>query len=139
MKFKLIISFLLFSIMLSAQTKVPKAVKDSFAKLYPTVTSIKWEKEGKTEFEGNFKLNKVNTSVVFDVEGNLMETETAIPVSELPPAIAKYVAEQYKGYKISGAAKIVDNKDVLTYEAEISKKKVKKDIMFDKDGNPVKK
>lgn len=119
--------------------KVPAAVQDAFKKLYPNATEIKWDKEGKNEYEANFKNGETKTSIVLDKKGKLTETETVIKISELPEGIAKYVEENYKGFAIIEAARIEDNKGIITFEAEISKDKVKKDVMFDKDGKPLKK
>lgn len=120
------------------QVKVPKVVKDSFSKLYPKVTDVKWDKEGK-DFEASFKSDSKDMSVIFGKEGNALETETAIEISMLPKGIDKYVSDQYKAYKISGAAKIVKANGEVLFEAEISKGKENKDLLFDSKGNPEKK
>jgi hypothetical protein len=133
----LLFSFTTF-VTFAQKTEVPKVVKDSFSKLYPKVKDVKWDKEGK-EFEASFKVDKKDKSVLFDGEGNVLETETAIELSQLPSGIDKYVAENYKGYKISGAAKIVKAKGETTYEAEVTKGKERKDLIFDANGKPEKK
>ena len=134
-----LVAVLLFSFTVFAQkTEVPKVVKNSFTKLYPKVTDVKWDKEGK-EFEASFKVDKKDKSVLFDGEGNALETESAIELSQLPSGIDKYVTENYKGYKISGAAKIVNSKGETTYEAEVTKGKEKKDLIFDANGKLEKK
>lgn len=131
-----LIALLLASFTVFAQeTKVPKIVKDSFTKLYPKVTDVKWDKEGKTEFEAGFKENGKDVSVVFDEKGNLIETETAIQINELPKSAASFVEKNYTGFKISEAAKIISAKGEVTFEAEITKDKVKKDLLFDSKGN----
>ena len=127
----LLVSFIAFA----QETKVPKAVKDSFVKLYPKITDVKWDKEGKIEFEAGFKENGTDISVVFDEKGNLKETETVIQISELPKSVAPFVEKNYTGFKITEAAKIVDAKGEVTFEAEITKGKVKKDLLFDSKGN----
>lgn len=127
----LLVSFTVFA----QETKVPKAVTDSFTKLYPKVTDVKWDKEGKTEFEAGFKENGKDVSVVFDEKGNLIETETAIQINELPKSAASFVEKNYTGFKISEAAKIISAKGEVTFEAEITKDKVKKDLLFDSKGN----
>lgn len=131
-----LIALLLASFTVFAQeTKVPKIVKDSFTKLYPKVTDVKWDKEGKTEFEAGFKENGKDVSVVFDEKGNLIETETAIQINELPKSAASFLEKNYTGFKISEAAKIISAKGEVTFEAEITKDKVKKDLLFDSKGN----
>lgn len=126
----LLVSFTAFA----QQGKAPKELQNSFSKLYPKATDVKWDKEGK-EFEASFKLDGKDISIVFDAKGNAIETETKIEISQLPKGVEKYVIDNYKGFKISEAAKIVDAKGEVTFEAEITKDKVKKDLLFDSKGN----
>ena len=112
----------------------PAAVKASFAKLYPSVTKVKWEKE-EANYEAEFEVNKVETSCLFDASGNLLETESEISVTALPAGVSEYIAKNYAGQKIKEAAKIVDSKNVVTYEAEIKEG----ELIFDASGNFVKK
>lgn len=130
----IVVSIFSFSI-LAQNVDVPKKVQNEFVKLYPKVSDVKWDKEGKTEFEAGFKENGTDVSVVFDEKGNLKETETAIQISELPKSVAPFVEKNYAGFKISGAAKIISAKGEATFEAEITKDKVKKDLLFDSKGN----
>ena len=139
-KYLVLISLSVLVVALQAQDiKVPLAVQDAFAKLYPDISEVKWGKEGANEFEAEFTRDSTRTSVVFNKDGELEETETAIRINDLPSTVAPYVSKNYPGYKISEAAKIVDDKGVVTYEAEISKETTKKDLMFDKDGNHLEK
>jgi hypothetical protein len=135
----LIALLLLSSFAFAQEAKVPKVVKESFAKIHPAATDIKWEKEGKNAYEIGFKENGTEISVVMDGKGHLKETETTIPVAELPASIAPYIEKNYAGFTIKDAAKIVSDKGVTTFEAGIAKDKINKDVMFDKDGTPLKK
>jgi hypothetical protein len=136
MKTKLILIVLsIFSLSLFAQNvDVLKKVQEHFTKLYPKTTEVKWSKESKDEFEAEFKENGKTISIVMNSEGELKETETKIDIKDLPNTVEPFVMENYKDYKITEAAKIIDSKGVLTYEAEIIKGKEKKDLLFDKDG-----
>ncbi len=117
--------------------KTPKSVTDAFAKLYPKATDVKWEKEGDEEFEANFKDNGTEISVVMDDDGKLQETETVISISDLPKSVAPYIEKKYAGYTVIGAAKIVNAKGTVTYEAEIKKEEIKKEVIFNQNGKPV--
>ncbi|AFH47877.1 Hypothetical protein IALB_0165 [Ignavibacterium album JCM 16511] len=135
----LLIALLLFSFTAFAQqVNVPKSAKDAFSKLYPKATEVKWDKENQG-YEASFKLNGKDMSVIFDKDGKVMETETAIEISQLPKGVEKYVMDNFKGYKITGAAKIVKANGEELFEAEITKGKEKKDLFFDKNGKPEKK
>ena len=139
MKFNLIVIIVsFFSFFVFAQNiEVPKKVQDEFMKLYPKTTQVKWSKESKDEFEAEFKEAGKSISVVLNSEGELKETETKIEIKELPKSVEPFVMKNFKDYKITEAAKIIDAKGVLKYETEISKGKEKKDLLFDKDGKSI--
>jgi len=132
----IIISIFSFSIF-AQYVEVPKRVQDQFMKFYPKTTEVKWSKESQDEFEAEFKDNGETVSVALNTEGELIETETKIDIKDLPKSVEPFVMENYKDYEITEAAKIIDGKGVLTYEAEISNGKEKKDLLFDKDGKSI--
>jgi hypothetical protein len=131
---------LLFSFVTFSQgVTVPVEVTNSFANLYPSVVAVEWDKEGKNEFEASFKDNGNNVTVTFEGNGTVLETETSITANELPQSVENYIAVNYSEFRITEAAKLSDANGTITYEAEITKDKVKHDLMFDKDGNFLKK
>ena len=115
------------------EADVPAAVKTKFAELYPNTKAEKWEKEG-ANYEAEFEKSEVETSVLFDASGKLLETETEISVNELPQATKDYLAKNFPGKKIHEASKIVAADGTVTYEAEINA-----DYIFDANGNFIKK
>ncbi len=115
-------------------SKVPAAVKTSFSKNFSGVTSVKWEKE-KGNFEAGFTENGIKMSAVFDDKGNLIETETAIDIANLPAGANDYIATNYKGAKIKEAAKLKMQNGDINYEAEIKGY----DLIFDANGKFIKK
>ena len=112
---------------------VPATVKTTFQKQYPTASDVKWDKEGE-KFEASFDLNKIDNSVLFDAQGNILETEVEIELSQLPSGILDYVKANYKGQSVKEAAKITDAKGTITYEAEIKGM----DLLFDTKGKFIK-
>lgn len=115
-----------------AASKVPAAVKASFAKDHPGAIA-KWEKE-KGKYEVNFK-NKGNTmSVLYEANGTMTESEMDIKISDLPAAVLAYVKEHYKGKTIKEGAKITKADGTVNYEAEVNGK----DVMFDANGKFIK-
>ena len=112
---------------------VPALVKTAFQKNFPQAKVEKWEKEG-VNFEAEFELNKTEQSVLFDAQGNLLETEVEIKLTQLPKGVLEYVKANYKGKKVKEAAKITDAKGTVTYEAEIKGM----DILFDSNGKFIK-
>lgn len=108
--------------------KVPSAVKESFAKLYPDVKSAKWDKEG-SDYEASFKMAGKDMSVVLDGKGLEKEVETDIKFSELPMPVQTAL----KGKKVKEAA-IIKKGGKIFYEAEVGGK----DLLFEADGKMAK-
>jgi hypothetical protein len=115
-----------------AQKDVPAAVQQHFSKQFPGAQAS-WEKE-KDKLEGNFKQNGKECSVLYDMKGNLLESEVAISQQELPAAAVAYIQKHYAGKKIKETARITDAKGAITFEVEVSGK----DVIFDEKGNFVK-
>jgi len=139
---KSILLFVVFALVISTSAqnkkdvKISEKAKSGFSKVYPVATDVKWQKEGKS-YEVEFKQNGIATSVDIDAEGTIMETESTIAKTDLPKGVEEFVAKNHKGWAITEAAKIVDAKGNITYEAQVSKDKTKKDLMFTKDGKPI--
>jgi hypothetical protein len=130
-----LVSALLFSFAVYGQeVKVPEEVKSSFDKLYPGASDVKWEKEKHNKYDADFKDGGKNISVVFENDGNLKETKRSIPVTELPKTIAPCIQDEYEGFNITGAYKIIDDKAEVTFQAEITKDKERTILIFDQDG-----
>jgi hypothetical protein len=110
------------------EKEVPIAVKNALHQKYPDAKEVKWEKENQY-IEAEFDVKKVDVSVLFDDQGNIIETEQEIEINELPKGVVDYVKSHYK-QNIKEAAKITDAKGTVTYEAEIKGM----DLIFDSNG-----
>lgn len=133
-KIFLFIALCAFALNLAAQkakhSKIPDAVTMAFAKAYPNVKDIDWERE-KGNYEAEFDAaDGKEMSVLYDATGAMLETEAPITFAELPKAAQTAL----KGKKVKETARITNAKGVVTYEAELKRK----DLMFDAQGNPVK-
>ncbi len=115
-----------------SQNKVPDEVKSKFATMYPNVGNAKWEIEDGL-YEGSFKQNNTDVSVILSRDGSLIQTETEMDVNRLPQAVKDYVASKLGGRKISSAAQIVSADGTTTYEAEVDHT----DYVFDVNGQLV--
>src|ERR1035437_6489477 len=102
------------------EAEVPASVKAAFARQYPNIQSVKWEKE-KGNYEAGFDFKKVETSVLIDPNGTILQAESEINVSELPKEVAEYISKNCSGKKIKEASRITDPKGVITFEAEVDK------------------
>lgn len=121
------------------EAEVPKAVVTSFNTIYKDAKCDKWEKEG-DRYEAEFKWEKKKRSATFSPSGKLEEAEYEIKESELPKGVDEYVSKNYDGYKICEAS-IVEDADTkkISYEAEIKKGDDHMDLLFDTNGNFLKK
>ena len=115
------------------EKNIPASVISTFQKNYPTVKSVKWDKEGE-QYEANFDLQKADNSVLIDAQGNIVETEVEIELRELPTSILEYVKLHYAGKQAKESAKITDAKGAVTYEVEIKGM----DLIFDSKGKFIK-
>ena len=113
-------------------SQVPASAKTAFQKKYPGVKGS-WDKEG-DNYEVNFKQDGKAMSAVIDKNGTIVETETDIPVTDLPVAARDYVKSHYAGVKVKEAAKIVKANGDVNYEAEVNHK----DVIFDVNGKFIK-
>ena len=112
----------------------PAAVSTAFKKDFPAATKSSWGMED-GNYEAEFKNKGAEQSAVYDQSGHRLETETEIKTDALPQAIRDYLKKNYAAYKLNEASEIVDDKGVVTYEAEIGKGKEKMDLIFDASGN----
>ncbi len=101
------------------ETEVPEKVKAACKQQFPKSKVKKWEKEG-DKFEAELILQRVESSVVFNAAGEVLETETEIKTSELPATIIQYVTAKHQGYKVKEAAKILHTSGEVNYEAEVN-------------------
>ena len=115
------------------EKNVPTNVKSTFQKKYPTATAVKWDKEGE-KYEASFDLNKTDNSVSLDAQGNSIETEVEIELTQLPKGILDYIKIHYAGKQGKEGAKITDAKGTVTYEIEIKGM----DLIFDYNGKFIK-
>ncbi|MFM2225476.1 MAG: hypothetical protein RJA07_1678 [Bacteroidota bacterium] len=133
-KIKILIALLFTSQFLFAgkisEYEVPKEVKTKFAEMFPNQYVSKWEFEY-GNYEAEFSINKVETSALFSPAGQWLQTETAIKIDVLPISVIEYISKNLAGKKIKEAAKTIDAKGNITYEAEVGGE----DYIFDAKGN----
>ena len=113
-------------------SKVPAAVIIGLNRTHPGVSAT-WERED-ADYEANFKEGNNAVSVIINSQGTILETETDIPVSELPKEAVLYLKTHYKGHAVKEASKIVKKNGEVNYEAMVKDR----DVMFDVNGKYLK-
>ena len=120
----------------SEKVTVPSTVTEMFKKEFPD-KKAKWGME-KGDYEAEFKINGADASAVYDKKAHRKALEIGIKTSELPANALDYLKKNYPANKITEAAKITDDKNVVTYEAEIKKDGKSYDILLDAKGKFIK-
>ena len=127
MKRFLLLCLTVATISVSAQ-KVPDAVKSVFTKAYPG-TEGKWNRAD-GNYEVSFDKDAKKMTVVINPKAELVQTEYAITISELPKAAKLYLETNEKGVKINEISHLLKPNGDVQYEAVVKGK----DVLFDKDG-----
>ena len=119
--------------------QVPTAVSTTFKQKFAQVKAVQWEKEG-SNYEAGFKQGNTEISALLSSSGELLETESALLLKQLPAPVQARLARDYQAYQITEAAKIVTaSTGATTYEAEVKKDGKKRDVVFDANGREVRK
>ena len=111
-----------------------KAVQKAFEQKFAKAEKVAWAKENSKEWEAGFTLNGMNVSANFSNAGAWMETESEIPVSELPSKVSGSIKERFPKWEIAGAYKIESSSKAVTYEADLKYGKKKKEVVLTEDG-----
>lgn len=113
---------------------VPDAVLKAFKAKFPAAKQLKWNKENAKEYEAEFMLDNNKTSANFDPDGRWKETETIIPVTELPNAVTNAIMTRFKDALITEADRIEKPGARTVYEADIKLAGKKKEVLLKEDG-----
>lgn len=143
MKQFMLVSFMLLSSIMIGQTEksskkidVPTEVKLAFKDEFPNAKA-KWDTED-GDYEAEFKIDGNDASAVYNKKGHRTALEIAIKTQEIPAKALDFLEKNYPTNKITEAAKITDDKNTVTYEAEIGKDGKFYDVLFDATGNFIK-
>ena len=115
--------------------KVPEVVKNAFAAKFPTATKVSWGKENAKEYEAEFKLNNNAVSANFGLDGSWVETESVIPIADLPAAVKTAISTKYPGAVITLAEKTEQPGNKILYEVTFKVNGKKKSMEMKPDGS----
>lgn len=129
----LTLSAMLFAATVFGGDKVPKVVKDAFAKAWPKVEKVSWDNE-EGKFEAKFKYDKMEYSATYNADGSLIETEILLKESQLPKAVNASAHKAHPTAKFKEFAKITRANGTIVYEVEIKENGKETDLYFTPDG-----
>jgi hypothetical protein len=118
---------------------IPASVTNAFHQKFPQAKKVTWGKENAHEYEANFVMNSTPQSANFNDKGAWRETEVEIKASELPQKVTESIKARYPGNQIVSAAKIELADKSITYEADLKKGALKKEVLLKPDGSMVQK
>lgn len=122
----------------SCGQSAPENVKEAFSKKFPDAKDVKWEKENKSEWEAEFKMAGEEYSANFSNEGEWMETEHEMKISDLPNVVKNTLSSEFDGYEVE-EAEMVETPKFKGYELELEKGKSTLEVVFDANGKVLKK
>jgi len=130
----LIIIFLFFIGFISSSAQPPKKVVSAFSAKFGNVTNLEWTHE-KNGFEASFLKSDKRYYATFNVSGQWLDTETEIPITDLPEIVQNtFFAKFGKTQRIIAASKIEKNDGVLFFVIEYKSGLSTTEIIYDQDG-----
>ncbi len=130
-----VIALLLTTSIGFAQKKAPAEVQKAFTEKFPDAKSIKWEKENDKNWEAEFKLAEKEMSAEFDANGNWLQTETSVSISDLPAGVMDAIKSTFEGYTADEAEMVETADGEVKYEVELKKGKEELEVLFSFDGS----
>lgn len=134
MKKLILLNCLVFLFATARAKPVPAEIQRSFSLKFPSATNVHWSRESQKEWEAEFVNEGVKTSANFLLDGNWVETETEIPVTQLPEKVVSAIKAAYTNWRIVEADKIVKSNGELLFEAELKVGIRKKEVVLKEDG-----
>jgi hypothetical protein len=127
----------LFAFNVGGGEKVPQKVKDAFTKKFPTAKKVDWDKESETEWEAEFKMNKVEYSANFLEDGTWQETEHEIEKKDVPQNVQLALTKAFPDFDIE-EVEVSETIKGMVYEFDIEKGETEMEVAIDPSGKIVK-
>ena len=116
----------------------PAKVTNAFNAKFAHAANVKWAKENAKEWEAEFTIDGVKMSANFANDGSWVETETEIPIGDLPSAVASSIKRSHAGWTVTHSYRIESASKGTFYEAEIRSGKKKQEVILKEDGSSMK-
>lgn len=115
----------------------PAAVLQHFGLAFPQAQKVRWELESDGKYEAEFILAETEIDVTYTPDGTLLETEQEIEASELPPAVATALLNDYPKARPREYAKITRADKSEVYEIEMKLNGKATDVLYLPNGQKV--
>src|SRR6202008_548690 len=113
--------------------RIPLLAARAISKKYPEMSDAVWKKQD-TLFIVEFKNDGTKTRSLFDLQGNLLETQVFTKVKKLPEPVKSTLKLQYKEYDAEESYTVETiNKEVF-YRGVLEKDSVILDLRMDNGG-----
>jgi len=116
-------------------SQVPAAVRDAFKRAFPAARAVGYsteQRDGKPVYEVESRDGATHRDLTYAADGTLLESETAVPEAQLPPAVR--AAATANGARIQLAEIVVIGADTA-YEMKIRGRRG--ELKLRRDGTPV--
>jgi hypothetical protein len=115
--------------------QVPVAVRQAFQAKFPTVKTVSWTLKSDKNYEAEYLVKGAEVTVKFDPTGKWLETESAIPASQVPEHLRQVLATRFSGYKVIETQTMQKWDDpALIYEIHLENAKEILKALFHADG-----
>ena len=122
-----------------AQQTVSAAITDKFAKMHSDVGNANWKEDNKGNFVAYFKLGANDAKTIFSKDATWIKTVIFISEDKFPDVIKAAIKETFTGDFSYIEAEKIETPEQLKYEAEVDVDGVHFKVLFNKDGNLLKK
>lgn len=99
----------------TVSSNIPQLITTAMSTAYPQAQNVEWEKED-NRYEGTFKDNDMETTVIFNTDGSVYATEKEIDVATLPDVVKTAAAANGSAKE---AAMITLADGTIQYEVEV--------------------
>ncbi len=112
----------------------PVRTKTAFEQKFPGALQVKWGKENSSEYEAEFVLGTTKMSANFTTDGKWLETESTIPVNQIPATVSSSIAKLFPDSTVLEADRIERAEKNILYEIVLKTGTKKKELLFDEKG-----
>ena len=113
--------------------KVPANLKQAFTKEFPKAMEPTWRMDNDT-YQVMFNLNGGKQAAKFNKDGNLIDKEQRIALTNLPKEVTASIAKNFVGFKAYEAEKVEIPKKGILYNVGLEKEKEFLEVHFSLKG-----